>query len=207
MIVVYLPFFAVGAVLLVLPTASQSCSVPLGWREMSLNQRVSLADIVVHAKALNKTKTPQFEHGWPEVYDGTMEVYCVLKGGPLSSDITVVEMGYIGGHCTANEVNIDEEYILLLSRRDNGTFLPDNVNVQAAVIQATQENIDNIALTCGLQNFTLPLDVAGNAPEQRGCPTHPNESGKQCVGAGAASHIVMSTNLIIFLFFSLFELL
>ncbi|KAI8516089.1 hypothetical protein Bbelb_069020 [Branchiostoma belcheri] len=116
MIVVYLPFLAVGAVLLVLPTASQSCSVPLGWREMSLNQRVSLADIVVHAKALNKTKTPH------------------------------------------------------------------NVNVQTAVIQATQENIDNVALTCGLQNFKLPLGGAGNASEQRRCPTHPNESGEHCQG-------------------------
>eukprot|EP00058_Branchiostoma_floridae_P006513 XP_002592001.1 hypothetical protein BRAFLDRAFT_79590 [Branchiostoma floridae] len=152
---VYLPFL--GAVLLVLPTPSLSCSEPIGWRWKTLNQRVALADIVVHAKALNKTESPRFEYDWPETYDGTMEVYCVLKGGPLPENITVVEMGYIGGLCTANEVDIDEEYILLLTRRGNSTFQPDDVNVQTAVIPATQDNLDMVALTCGLPNFTRPL--------------------------------------------------
>ncbi|XP_066302585.1 uncharacterized protein [Branchiostoma lanceolatum] len=203
---VYLSLLAFGAVLLVLPTTSRGCSQPIGWHVKTLTQRVFLADIVVHAKALNKTETPGFELYWPEAYAGTMAVYCVLKGGPLPYNITVVEMGYIGGLCTANEVDIDEEYILLLTRRDNSTFLPNDVNIQTAVIPATRDNLDTVALTCGLSNFTLPLGGAANLPEQRGCPTHPNESGEQCLHAGAASHVVVSINTIIFLYSALFAL-
>ncbi|XP_019630337.1 PREDICTED: coiled-coil domain-containing protein 3-like [Branchiostoma belcheri] len=172
----YLLYFAV---LLVVPTPSQGCSQPNGWRPKPLDQRVPLADIVVHAKVLNKTETPRFEHDWPDAYSGIMEVYCVMKGGPLPQNITVVEMGSIAGQCVSNDVDIDEEYILLLTRHDidNTTFLADNVNVQAAVIPATQGNLEMVAVMCALPSFTFPLGDAGNAF----CPIRPLE-------CGAASH-------------------
>ncbi|CAH1238434.1 Hypp5589 [Branchiostoma lanceolatum] len=131
---------------------------------------------------------------WPHTYAGLFEVYCVLKGGPLQYNITVVE---IGGPttCSRTEVDVGEEYILLLTRREDDVLAPHEVNTQTAAIPATQDNLDMVALTCGLQNFTLPLGSPGNLPENMGCPIHPNETGEQCVYAGAASHVVMSTTL------------
>eukprot|EP00058_Branchiostoma_floridae_P006512 XP_002592000.1 hypothetical protein BRAFLDRAFT_79589 [Branchiostoma floridae] len=93
---------------------------------------------------------------------------------------------------TETPVDIDEEYILLLTRREDGVLTPDEVNIESAALPATQDNLDMVARTCGLPDFTLPL---GDANNQTGCPTHPNDSGEQCVYAGAASHVVMSTTL------------
>ncbi|KAI8516090.1 hypothetical protein Bbelb_069030 [Branchiostoma belcheri] len=189
------PFYllSVGVVLLFLPNA-HGCSMVQGWQPIPFTHRLVQADIVVHVKVLNKTETPGDEDMWPQAYAGLLGVFCALKGGPLQHNITVVGLGE-SNPCSRTEVDIDEEYILLLKRRQDGTFAPDDVNTQTAALPATQDNLDMVALTCGLQNFTLPLDVAGNAQEQRGCPTHPNESGEQCVSAGAPSHFVMSTTL------------
>ncbi|XP_066302589.1 coiled-coil domain-containing protein 3-like [Branchiostoma lanceolatum] len=184
---------ALAAVLLFLPK-SLGCSLTEDWRPISYRQRLVQAEIVVHAKVLNKTETPGYEDMWPHTYAGLFEVYCVLKGGPLQYNITVVE---IGGPttCSRTEVDVGEEYILLLTRREHDVLAPHEVNTQTAAIPATQDNLDMVALTCGLQNFTIPLGGAANLPEQRGCPTHPNESGEQCVYVGMASHVVMSTTL------------
>eukprot|EP00058_Branchiostoma_floridae_P006511 XP_002591999.1 hypothetical protein BRAFLDRAFT_79588 [Branchiostoma floridae] len=132
-----------------------------------------------------------YEDMWPQTYAGLLEVYCVLKGGPLQNNITVVELGELTS-CSRTLVDIDEEYILLLTRREGGALAPDEVNIESAALPATQDNLDMVARTCGLPDFTLPL---GGANNQTGCPTHPNDSGEQCVYAGAASHVVMSTAL------------
>ncbi|XP_078622016.1 uncharacterized protein LOC144888122 [Branchiostoma floridae x Branchiostoma japonicum] len=179
-----------GAVLLFL-TKSQGCSPVEGWHTITYPQRLVQADIVAHVKVLNKTETPGYEDMWPQTYAGLLEVYCVLKGGPLQSNITVVELGELTT-CSRTIVDIDEEYILLLTRREDGALAPDEVNIQTAALPATPDNLDMVARTCGLPDFTLPL---GGANNQTGCPTHPNDSGEQCVYAGAASHVVMSTAL------------
>ncbi|XP_078622017.1 uncharacterized protein LOC144888123 [Branchiostoma floridae x Branchiostoma japonicum] len=179
-----------GATLLFLPK-SEGCSPAEGWHTITYPQRLVQADIVAYVKVLNKTETPGYEDMWPQTYAGLLEVYCVLKGGPLQYNITVLELGELTS-CSRTTVDIDEEYILLLTRRENGVLTPDEVNIESAALPATQDNLDMVARTCGLPNFTLPLGGAGN---QRGCPTHPNDSGEQCVYAGAASHVVISTAL------------
>ncbi|XP_019624511.1 PREDICTED: uncharacterized protein LOC109470170 isoform X2 [Branchiostoma belcheri] len=183
---------AVGGVvvLLFVPNTHGQCT-KIDWRPIPFTQRLMqpAAEIVVHAKVLNKTQTPGYEEMWPQTYTGLLEVYCVLKGGPLQYNITVVELGILYP-CSSTEVDIDEEYILLLKWQKEGVLVPFEANLQTAALPATQDNLDMVARTCGLPDFTLPLGVARNALALRGCPTRRRD---QCVPTGAASHFVMST--------------
>eukprot|EP00058_Branchiostoma_floridae_P013827 XP_002599315.1 hypothetical protein BRAFLDRAFT_64329 [Branchiostoma floridae] len=128
---------AVGVALTSLPALVLSCKV-VDWQPMSFPEQVAAAQIVVHARVLDKVNGT-YGH-WPYAYRGVLRVYCVFKGGPLPASITVDEMGRLTS-CHHTKVDIGEDYILLL-KRDGGMFLPDEVNYLSVAFPADQDHFD-----------------------------------------------------------------
>ncbi|XP_035696183.1 uncharacterized protein LOC118429690 isoform X2 [Branchiostoma floridae] len=173
---------AVGVALTSLPALVLSCKV-VDWQPMSFPEQVAAAQIVVHARVLDKVNGT-YGH-WPYAYRGVLRVYCVFKGGPLPASITVDEMGRLTS-CHHTKVDIGEDYILLL-KRDGGMFLPDEVNYLSVAFPADQDHFDQVSRTCSLSNFT---SLASTDPaSQPGCVVNRTETGSSaCLGSSSASH-------------------
>ncbi|KAL3851834.1 hypothetical protein ACJMK2_015538 [Sinanodonta woodiana] len=100
----------------------RGCSPPVGgYVEPTAAQLVSYADYVVIGR-VTKILTPDPVMTYNTTYGAQVQITCQYKGGTISKDITIIGAGFIPGLCFAKDLKQNVDYILFLSKRENGYF-------------------------------------------------------------------------------------
>ena len=60
----------------------EACSMPVGWRPLSVVEKVLRAPVVLYARVLARYPDDRFSYGSrpTTVYTANVEVYCIMKG-------------------------------------------------------------------------------------------------------------------------------
>ncbi|KAL3851838.1 hypothetical protein ACJMK2_015540 [Sinanodonta woodiana] len=100
------------------------CSPPEGgYVEPTAAEIVFYADYVAIGRVTQIiTPDPVYGDIHSSIYGAELLLSCQYKGGNMPKIITVSGAGFIPGHCTTKDLNYNTEYILFLSKRDNGYF-------------------------------------------------------------------------------------
>lgn len=110
------------ALVFVVLGAVRGCSPPDGgFVEPTEAEIVFYAEYVVIGK-VTKIITPDPVLVYDTTYGAQLQISCQYKGANIARNITVIGAGFIPGHCFANELKQNTEYILFLSKREGGYF-------------------------------------------------------------------------------------
>ncbi len=178
----------VGSILLMCVIGlAQSCKV-LNWSNMSMEEILTKADIVVYGKEIERFPFPDVT--FPDRKDATMEVYCVMKNDdemqPITEMITI-EQVYPRTSCSGTRIRLHQDVVLALSRTHSGNFEWHEVNVvpNGAAFHADNSTLRKVAKLWPGCTFQLPLGRDKYA--QHTCPVKQTHASASCTYTSTAS--------------------
>ena len=137
-------------------SSSFGCNVPIGHKELSLEERVEKFDIVVYGRDAAHVKRMGFT-------DSIFEVFCVIKGDHnIVGNITIQEIlpktacsGTYIYYLKKFKGNISPglELIIGLKRRGNGNYIWHEINILESAFDPTNETWDRIAKVIPAKNW------------------------------------------------------
>lgn len=135
------------------------------WRNMTMEELLLKSDFVVYGKDTShgKLRTPQ-------ELDARFTVYCVIKSGDFTvPQQLIIENIRDGGICSrvVMQTEVGKEYIVGLVRMLSGFTKYADINpLQSTAFPPTKENLEKLAATCGLDQWSPP-----KTGDQKRCPT------------------------------------
>lgn len=140
--------------LLVFTQPLRACKTS-SWRNMTMEEILLKSDVVLYGEDIEHAKLRvQAE------LDARFNVFCVIKTGLVKIPGQIIienirnEDDCLG---TNEQTQVNNLYILGVERQMSGFMTYANVNpLQKSAFPATQENLDKLASTCGLDNWTPP---------------------------------------------------
>jgi len=135
------------------------------WRNMTIVEILLRSDVVVYGKDV--------QHGKfriPTELDARFDIHCVLRAqkARIPGQI-IIENIRKAEPClgTTEQTEVNQTYILGLTREMSGFMTYANVNsLQKSAFLASQENLDVLAATCGLDFWNPP-----HTGDQSLCPS------------------------------------
>ena len=127
-------------------------------------ERIEETKILVYGEVRSMVKGVD---GQPIKVEYTVDVHCVLKNTSQSIGETVkIITEDPPVRCVSNKAYMaDGSKVVIMLQEENGVLRFHNVNVQVAVFNATQENLQTIGKSCSV----------GETFYGRSCPKKPNE--------------------------------
>lgn len=158
----HLPFRTHAAATLVVLVVLSSL-LPLGagcktsnWRNMTMEELLLKSDIVLYGKDRDHGKLRL-----PTELDTRFDVYCVIKTGQylVPGQVIIENINDADDACSGVRMQTEEgkKYIVGLSRTFSGYMKYAEINpLQKTAFAATSDNLDALAATCGLDEWTVP---------------------------------------------------
>ena len=141
-----------------------ACKTP-GWRNMTLEELLIRSDVVIYGKDVDHGK-----FRLPNAVDARFDVYCVFKkGSNIVPGQVIIENINEGDVCSGVKSQTEEgqQYILGLTRQLSGFMQYAEVNpLQKTAFEPTRTNLNKLASTCGLDDWSPP-----ETGDQNRCPT------------------------------------
>lgn len=126
------------------------------WRNMTMEELLIKSDIVLYGKDRDHGKLRL-----PTELDTRFDVYCVIKTGQyhVPGQVIIENINNADDVCSGVRMQTEEgkKYIVGLTRTFSGYMKYAVINpLQKTAFAATSDNLDMLAATCGLDDWTLP---------------------------------------------------
>lgn len=143
------------------------CSITSTWIDLSMEERLVLADIVVYGRTKEHRASSRIING-RNAYsiNAVFEVYCVLKKDEDDVPETLIVEGIAprdGCSGTKTHMQIDNEAVVALKRTYGGKFEYHEVMpMLSATFAATKSHLLAVSSTCTLQGWQPPQGAASS---------------------------------------------
>jgi len=140
--------------------------MPQGWRPPTTIESLAWDPIILYGKVLQNYPHRHYS----TAYTAKMEVYCILRGEPVSRFVNITNAGYLPGMCTATELLEGGVYLVPVTSTLQGS----------GVSFKDQGKIEEALQACNLNPPTYPLGVRASSATVT-CPA--GLPAEECKGA------------------------
>lgn len=146
---------------------SGKCSITADWADLTMEERLSITDIIVYGKTKEHRASTREINGRKSYFiNALFEVYCVIKKteDPVPVNIIIEAIAPRDGCSgTKSHMQIDNEAIIGLTPSFGGKYIFQEVMpMLSAAFDATKSNLMSVSGICDLQNWLPPTGATYN---------------------------------------------
>jgi len=140
------------------------CSMPVGWRYRSPIEKLVDADHAIYGRVIEKTPTGRYEN------TVTVEVRCILKGERTPTVIELRNVGAIPGRCTSTDMDVDNDYVMLIWVSATATTSESIYHVFERFHVEDEAALVTFGYACGIQQMHPYGAEQETSDDQARCP-------------------------------------
>ena len=146
---------------------SGKCSITADWLDFTMEERLSLADIVVYGRTKEHRASSRIINGRNSYsINDIFEVYCVIKRNEDPIEETIIIEGIAprdGCSGTTAHMQLDNEAIVALKPTYGGKYVYHEVMpMLSATFAGVKSNLESVSAICGLQEWMPPQGAIVN---------------------------------------------